>query len=370
VVQGRLLAHFVLESSWFTLARSRFGKACKAPMESPAILSQGLPLAQAAALLYADGRASDAEHTLLQALESDTDATQAWEMLFDLHRTRGDWRAFEQSAERFARRYGRPAPQWLDEDALRRLPAELRPSGDAYFELAGMLDPGQTALLDRIRAAGAVHTALHLDLSKLQAAVPDGCGALLATLRGLTQQGNGVLLTGAERVAGLLRETASSGGEAAECFALALELYRLRGRKTEFERAALEYALAAGGTPPEWQPALMPVVAPQSPLEKRDQPRYQRGPEVICLSGTLAGTADPQIGDLRQFAADRRYVNIDLRELDRMDLSGSTAFVETVNEHAAAGKTVRLLRPNSLVRALLSSCSLDPRIVLPGSKPI
>jgi ABC-type transporter Mla MlaB component len=339
-------------------------------MESPAILSQGLPLAQAAALLYADGRVSDAEHTLLHALESDADATLAWDMLFDLYRTRGEWRAFDHLARRFVSRFTRPARPWLDEEALRHLPAEVRPGGAAYFELGGMLDTAQAPLFDAIRAAASVHTVLHLDLSKLQAAVPDGCGALLATLRGLTRQGNGVLLSGAERVASLLRETASGGGEAAECFALALELYRLRGRKTEFERTALEYALAAGGTPPEWQPALMPVVAPRSPVEKREEPRYQSGPEVICLSGTLAGTADPQLADLRQFAAGRRYVNIDLRELDRMDLSGATAFVETVNEEAAGGKTVRVLRPNSLVRALLSSCSLDPRIVVPAPKPL
>jgi ABC-type transporter Mla MlaB component len=339
-------------------------------MESPAILSQGLPLAQAAALLYADGRSNDAEHTLLQALEGDIEAARAWEMLFDLYRTRGDWRAYELCAEKFARRFGHSAPPWLDEDAMRHLPAEVRPGGGAYFEVSGTLDAAHGTLLERIRTAAAAHTVLHLDLSKLQAAVPDGCSALLAMLRSLTQQGNGVLLTGAERVAALLRETASGSDEAAECFALALELYRLRGRKTEFERTALEYALAAGGTPPEWQPAFMPVVAPRSPVEKRDEPRYQTGPELICLSGTLTGTADPQLADLRQFATGRRYVNIDLRELDRMDLSGATAFVETVNEEAAAGKTVRLLRPNSLVRALLSSCSLDARILVPAPKPL
>jgi ABC-type transporter Mla MlaB component len=339
-------------------------------MDSPAILSQGLPPAQAAALLYADGRVSDAEHTLLQALESDTDAAPAWDMLFDLYRTRGDWRAFDDLAGRFARRFGRPARPWLDEDAVRHLSAELRPGGAAYFELTGTLEAAQRALLDRIRATAAAHTIVHLDLSKLQAAVADGCGALLATLRDLTNHGNGVLLTGAERVASLLRETASGGIDGAEFFALALELYRLQGRKTEFERTALEYALAAGGAPPEWQAALMPVAAPRPPTEKRDEPRYQAAPDLIRLTGTVSGTTDPQLADLRQFAAGRRYVNIDLRELDRMDLSGATAFVESVNQEAAGGKTVRLLHPNRLVQALLSSCSLDPRIVLPAQKSL
>jgi ABC-type transporter Mla MlaB component len=114
----------------------------------------------------------------------------------------------------------------------------------------------------------------------------------------------------------------------------------------------------------------VPVIAPQSVQEKRDAPRYQSGPEVVRLNGTLSGANNVQIGDLRQFGAERQYVNINLAQLARMDLACATTFVDTVNGLAAAGKTVRLIRPNSLVRALLAGFTLHARVALIHRKSI
>jgi ABC-type transporter Mla MlaB component len=335
------------------------------------IQAAGLPLAQEAALMYADGRTAEAERALTQAIEaSGPQTSQAWEMLFDLYRTRGDWPAFEGLAKRFEQARGRPAPPWLDQAELGRLPPGLRHGGDACFEIAGVLDAHQATVLERARDAAARHTTLHLDLSKIQAVTGEGCDVLLCCLRWLTEHGNGLLLTGAERLAQLLRDAANGGAEGVECWLLALELYRLRGMQAEFERASLEYALAVGATPPDWQPALMPVVAPPPVQEKRDTPRYQSGPEVVRFDGTLSGANNVQIGELRQFGAQRQYVNINLAQLARMDLACATSFVDTVNSLAAAGKTVRLIRPNSLVRALLASFTLHARVALIHAKSI
>jgi hypothetical protein len=51
-----------------------------------------------------------------------------------------------------------------------------------------------------------------------------------------------------------------------------------------------------------------------------------------------------------------------------MDFGFATSFVDSVNELADEGKTVRLIRPHSLIRALLASFSLDPRIALIAPK--
>lgn len=320
--------------------------------------------------MYADGRTAEAEQALTRALDaSGPQAPQAWEMLFDLHRTQGDWRAFEALAERFAQASGRAAPAWLDEQALAWLPAALQPGGEAYLRLTGSLDARQAYLLDDIRRAASDHAAVHLDLTRVQGATGEACAALLAALRFLIDHGNAVHLTGAERVAALLRETAAAGAESRECWTLVLELYRLRGRHSHFQRAALEYALATGAAPPEWQPVLMPVIAARSPQERRDQPRYQAGPDQIQVDGTLSGASHPLLVELRELAADREYVNIVMSQLDRIDLACATAFVETLNRLARAGKTVRLIRPNSLVHALLATFTLDPRIVLVKPEP-
>jgi len=117
-------------------------------------------------------------------------------------------------------------------------------------------------------------------------------------------------------------------------------------------------------TPPEWRPVLMPVLAPRDLQEKRDQPRYQAGPEVMRLTHVLVGATDRQLDALQTFAAERQYVNVNLATLARIDLAGASVLIGLVNGLAANGKVVRLLRPNPLVEALLETLHLDPRVQL------
>jgi ABC-type transporter Mla MlaB component len=165
----------------------------------------------------------------------------------------------------------------------------------------------------------------------------------------------------------MLREAAEGNPSDEAYWGLLLELYRVSGRQADFERAALEYALATGTTPPAWQDVLMPVAPQAARSEKRDEPRYQPGPEALYLNGVMWGAADPQIDQLRTFGEERQYVNINLSELRRMDFSSGTAFATLINDMVAAGMIVRLIRPNRLVAAFLSTLGLDPavKLVLP-----
>ena len=80
---------------------------------------------------------------------------------------------------------------------------------------------------------------------------------------------------------------------------------------------------------------MMPVAPQAARHEKRDEPRYQPGPESVYLNGVMWGAADPQIAELRTFAEERKYVNIDLSQLRRMDFNSGTTFATLVNELAA-----------------------------------
>jgi ABC-type transporter Mla MlaB component len=341
-------------------------------METPvnvaaSILSQALPLPQEAALLYAHGRAQDAAAALERAIAPNGEYHQdceAWDMLFDLHRAEADWRAFEQLAARFEASFGLAAPDWLADEETAHLPPEMQHGGSAYFDLVGVLDGEAAARLDGMRRRAANHSALHLDLSKVTDIEAQGCLRLSQTLRFLCTNASGVLVTGGDRLVGLLRDAAAGNGAEPGYWFLLLDLYQLRGLQAEFERTALEYALAAGATPPSWQAAIRPVVTPRSVDEKRDEPRYQPGPEVIELRGIMAGVADPQLRELEQFAGEREYVNINLWRVARMDFACATGFSTLVNALAANGKTVRLIRPNALVGGLLASFDLAAGVTL------
>lgn len=327
-----------------------------------AIHTQSLPVAQEAAVMYANGRSEEAERALQQAVDAGSADARIWELLLALYRVQGEWQRFEALSARFAQHFDRAPPAWLDEGALAHLPTELREGGEAYLELAGALDRRVAVALDSLRERAGRHAILHVDATKIAGVDAVGCAALAQTLAYLAQHGNGVLLTGAEHLTRLLNAAARGGDNSAAYWTLLLAVLRLRGQRAEFQRTALEYALATGDQPPEWEPVLMPIVAQRALEEKRDEPRYQAGPEVLVLSETLTGANDHQLEALQGFARDRQYVNVNLVQLARLDLSSASALVGLVNGLAGADKVVRLIRPNALVETLLEALHLDARV--------
>jgi len=318
-------------------------------------------------VLYADGRETEAAELLSHALqggETDPDHRELWYMLFDLLRGRGDWNRYQQLSERFTKAFSTAAPQWHNEEEMARLPAELRPGAPGYFQFAGALDSKRRAEMDRVREAARSLASVHLDVSRVSALDEGGCSAFAELLRFLAANGNGVLFTGASYLVEMLR-TATEGNASAEAYwTLLMDLYRVRGLQKDFERTALEYALAMSVSPPAWQPIVMPLSHHTPTQEKRDQPRYEVGPELITLTGVMWGAADPQLAELREFAELRQYVNINLSQLRRLDFSCASAFANLLNEQLEAGKVVRLLRPNRLVAAFLATLSLNPEIIV------
>jgi ABC-type transporter Mla MlaB component len=331
------------------------------------IQAHALPLPQEAALLYAHGRVQDAAAALERAVAPNAEHhhdCEAWDMLFDLHRAEADWRAFEQLAARFEASFGLAAPDWLADEETAHLPPEMQHGGSAYVDLVGVLDGEAAAQLDSMRRRAARHGALHLDLSKVSDIEAEGCLRLSQTLRLVCASATGVLVTGGDRLIALLRDAAAGNGAEPGYWLLLLDLYQVRGLQADFERTALEYALAAGATPPSWQAAIRAVIAPRSIDEKRDEPRYQPGPEAIELRGVLAGVTDPQLRELEQFASTRQYVNINLSRVARMDFACATALTGLLSALAAQGKVVRLIRANALVRGLLASFDLAGGVTL------
>jgi len=327
-----------------------------------AIHAQSLPAAQEAAVMYANGRSEDAERVLQEALDAGSGEAGTWELLLALYRVQGEWQRFEALAARFAQRFGCVAPAWLGENALAHLPPELREGGEAYLALAGALDGRTSTALNSLRERANRHATLHIDATKIAGVDAEGCAALAQTLAFLAQHGNGVLLTGAQRLTRLLHAAAGGGGSASAYWTLLLAVLRLRGEQAEFQRVALEYALATGDQPPVWQLGLMPVVVQRAPVEKRGKPRYQSAPEALILSDTLTGANDRQLEALQSFARDRHYVNINLAQVTRLDLPSASALVGLVNSLAGSDTVVRLIRPSPLVEVLLETLHLDPRV--------
>jgi ABC-type transporter Mla MlaB component len=331
------------------------------------------PEAQEAAVRYANGRYSEAVAMLSDAIAEPRpgqDVQLVWLMLFELHRLLGQWAAFDELTRRYVATFDKPAPAWTDDDALAEtLPADLQRGGGAYLEFSGPLDHSAESTLQKIGAAAADHSVLHLDLTKITGLTPEGCELLSHELQFLITNGNGVHFSGAEALERLLRQAIDAQPKLAPAWRLLLDLYQLQGRQKAFESAALEYALYVEVEPPAWEPVLMPVLPTTETAEKREEPRYSTGPEVIHLQGEMLGAQDPQLASIKQFARDREYVNINVSRLSRIDFVCAANLGNTVAALCDLGKTVRIIRPNLLVGTLLRMLKVDARAQIVAAKP-
>jgi ABC-type transporter Mla MlaB component len=320
------------------------------------------PEAREAALCHAGGRAADAEALLVRSIgepHAAQDSRLLWLMLLELYRLQGRATDFDQFAARYGATFGKPAPAWSGgEAAPDNLPAELRPGGPAYSALSGELAAGSSHELDGIRRAAAHHAVLHVDASRIERLTIEGCELLSRELEYALANGNGIFLTGAAHLERLLRRCVDATPGAAPAWRLLLNLYQLEGRQKAFETTAMEYALAAEVDPPRWEPILMPVVPRETAGERRGEPRYD-APDAIFLRGEISGPKDPQLAALRQFAQGRKYVNIDLQKLYRIDAVGAASLGNIVLALNNLGKVVRVLRPNLLVDTLLCMLGID-----------
>lgn len=328
------------------------------------LASHALTLAQDAAVLFAEGREAEVELLLARALtdKEDVQGREIWVLALDLYRLRGNRRAFERCAQALLEYHGGNAPAWdptVEED---RLVPEIRAGGPCFLPLDGDVD-AESAIALNARCTAAQCALVRLDATCLQTLDRQACSVLNDTVNRLMQAETGLFLTGAPRLAHALRMVLAVDSRFRPAWGLLLNLWRLRNEEREFARVALEYSLAFGTQPPEWEALVMPVVAIPSVEEKRREPRYQMGPEVLRITGTVTGAEDFHLRELQSFAHDRKYVNVDLSNLRRLDMAAAGALVDRANVMIAEGKIVRLLRQHGLVLELLRLLEIHPDVV-------
>lgn len=312
-----------------------------------------------AAVRYAAGHALEARRILEELLRSVPGQRRAWWMLMDLALLERRWEEYEALAARYRELFGRDAPaERARKESEERLPEALRTGGPAAFALGGQLDATSVATLARLRDAASRETVLHLDATRLETIDPAGARLLEDTLRQLIAGGCGIVLGGDDQLMRLLRRALEEEPAQRPYWELLLLLLRMAEDRAAFERLALEYALAAEVEAPSWEPLIMPQppVAPRQ--ERRAEPRYSMH-EFLPLRGVMAGSDDPQLAVIAEYAAATRYLNIDLSRLERIDFVCGARLANLLSGLVAAEKTIRLLHPNHLVAALLELLNVD-----------
>ncbi|MFN0313667.1 MAG: STAS domain-containing protein [Burkholderiales bacterium] len=315
-----------------------------------------------AAVLFAEDRIDEALALLTHGIAGQSDEA-LWRMALDLFRLRADKQAFQHLAKRWVAEFSAQPPPWdplVDEAKL--LP-DLRLGAKACVELGGDMD--LTSAIGLNRGGFMERTSvLRVDATCLRTLDRQACSVLFDTLNRMIEGGIGIYLTGIARLIHCLRGLIAHDVDYRPAWGLLLLIARINGDEQEHTRVSQEYSVAFGAWPAEWEPLVSPVVGIPDIQEKRGEPRYQTGPEVLRLSGTLLGERVFHLAELQTFALTSNYVNIDLSHLHRMDVAAARSFVNVCDALVAQGKVVRVLRQHSLVMTLLQLLEINPMITL------
>lgn len=308
-----------------------------------------------AAVLYANNQPDEAATVLRHALRPgspDYDNPRLWRMLCDLYLALGMQPEYEQLALDYAVKFERSPPAWKRDEST----APEARIGTTLLNLPPVLDPAVAVRLKEAEKALEQRRALRIELGKVQQIEAEGCAALLGFLRDMRRAGANVSLSGVPQVTKLLR-SATENKAPQPVWLLLLEIYQLEGLQNEFEDLAVEYAVVFELSPPSWETP--PAATSVGPSEEERQDPEQNEPDQFFFEGATSGSVDPQLQQLERFAEGRRYININLSRLNRLDFGCAGSLLALIARLNQEGKTVRIVQPNELVLALLGVLGIE-----------
>jgi anti-anti-sigma regulatory factor len=309
------------------------------------------PVVEEAAILFANGQDEAALTTLVDAADGGglgAAADQVWSMLFDLYQLMGKRELFEKRALDYSMKYEKSPPTWV-EPARQALGPALATGGTAFVSFAGMLGENidkAAKQLDKIVTGNPVARA---DFAKLQDVDVLGAGMLLKSLKAARKARCELVMSGADKLAELLKGKIEVGRREDETlWLLLLELYQHMAKQDLFEEWAVNYAVTFEVSPPSWE----------TPPQKRTSPSVEAPAaepaesNVFPLQGEMYSAGSDAFRQLVDFATGREQVVIDCAALKRMDFVSAGLFLNTLTNLQVVGSSVTIRKPNQLLYAL------------------
>ena len=312
-----------------------------------AVAAESAPVAEEAAILYANGQLDEACRLLAGAVAGQAGADRtAWWMLFDLYTVLGRQEAFDSLSIDYASTFETSPPSWNP------VPAD---DGIAAFQagrvvptaaLTGVLDAGATAQIAHLAAVAEGAAVLRVDFSRVTGVEPEGCALLYKALQGV-QQDRELILSGAEellvRVRGIVDIGRRDEGEAP--WLLMLELLRMANREKDFEEASMDYCVTFEVSPPPFTP----------PGKVASTPRQAAAPvaDRYLLPHTIEGNAEKVWSGIRAHAESGTALVFDCSRLARIDYAAAGHLLALLQQLATPERRIEFRELNHLVSTLL-----------------
>lgn len=310
-----------------------------------------------AAIAYANDCDDEAAAVLAEALKAaGRDRTPAierlWLMAFDLYQLTRDRDAFAALELEYARVFEKQPPVWSECADAAAAAASGVPTLSFKGDLVGANAAAFRGLETGLKTAPAD---VRLDLSRVKAADPAGCGELVRLLDVAQKTRHRTELVGADVLTKLLEPCVRGEQKHEACFRALLACYQQQGRQDDFENLAVDLAVEFEISPPSWESG-MPAKAGRSAAPKSPPPPPSGVVgEVFHLVGEIRGG---KLDGLDSYLAGREQAVIDLSEAVRIDFSSAGILLNVLSPHWQRGMPITLRHPHRMVAELLGVMGL------------
>lgn len=317
------------------------------------------PVAEQAALTFANGHDTDALQILQAAVRADPKAPElVWRMLFDLCQFLGQRDAFDAHGVDYAVAFEKSPPSWNSPDAA----SGVRPNAP-LISLSGVLSQGSAASIEQLRRLSERAKELRIDVSRLKDADAAGGALLVDAIADFKRRRLPFFLVNAPALASLLETKVQPGHPQCESlWLLLLEAYQQLGRHDPFEELALNYAVTFEKSPPAWEDKAV--------VTREVAPPPSARPPANALCGDVLGASADGFPGLSTLAKDSDTIEVDCAALRRMDFVSAGTLLNLIASWRTGGKSVTLVDLNALVEGLFTVLGIDQLVMLRRSKKI
>lgn len=309
-------------------------------------VSEGLePVVEEAAMLYANDQLAAAVSVLTGYLSGhpSQNCDEPWLMLFELYQQQVAKHDYDELAMQFVLKFERTAPVWRDNtiQALSNVTTPISAKSN-YFSFVAQIETGNNKISE-LAAAAKKGEKIRLDFSKFDAIQPEACHALQQALQACRKAKTPVQFVAGTRLTDWLHahiEMMRREDREIPFWLLLLEVYQALGEQDTFENLAVDYAVTYEVSPPSWETPVLAQADTDDEIEEPAPDTVAVVTDVCILRGVITDQSADQLQKLMQFADCHKTVQVDIRELDRIDFVSAGNLLNILVNFAQQGKPV------------------------------
>ncbi len=306
------------------------------------------PAVEEASILYASGQLDEAINLLLTAFNDKNSLGNsefnAYRVLFDLLRYKGDSHTFDQYAIDFATKFEKSPPAWELSKPLEHIALDNIP----ILDLGEILDSSIVPVLEQLKVIALHHKHIRIDvgnITNINYTDGFGCELLMRVLNAFENTEYQLELIGTQQLFGKLSFFIQNkqAGISGHLWLLYLEMLRMQNQQVLFDSVALSFSNQYELSPPSWRSPAKQFIKKNSELPSTTI--IVDRSDSIKLSGEIHSKGartdgNALINQLAKGLHDNSIVVCDCRDLKLIEFEVAGRLLTALTAWSAELKTV------------------------------